>query len=76
MGKWYDHLRPFALLWLCGLMLELALSLAGELMEAFSSDCVRSLIVEPGDLNFCGVLFPLLVKSVLGVCCGIMNGFT
>jgi len=57
-------------------MLELALSLAGELMEAFSSDCVRSLIVEPGDLNFCGVLFPLLVKSVIGVCCGIMNGFT
>lgn len=45
-------------------------------MEAFSSDCVRSLMVEPGDLNFCGVLFPLLVKSVLGVCCGIMNGFT
>ena len=78
MGKWNDHLRSFALFWLCGLMLEMALSLAGELMEAFmlSNDCVRSLMVKSGDLNFCGVLLFLLDKSVLGVCCGIMNGFT
>ena len=78
MGKWYDHLRPFELFWLCGLMLELRLSLGGELIEAFmlSNDCVRSLMVDPGDLNFCGVLLFLLDKSVLGVCCGIINGFT
>ena len=66
------------LFWLCWLMLELWLSLPGELIDVFmpSNDCVRSLMAEPGDLNFCGVPLFLLDKSVLGVCCGIMNGFT